>query len=345
MSLYTALARPLLFRLSAETAHDLARVALRRGWLWAPAGPLLRTGDPRLHTTLCGIDMPSPVGLAPGLDKDGDLLAGLDHLGFGYIVVGSITPLPRAGNPRPRLVRYPDRLSVANSMGLPSVGAEEAVARLAASTHRTPVIGSVCGFSADEVVETARAVEPHVSAVEIGLICPNSTESERMKSSEVFDDLITRLGRSHDKPVFVKLPSYATEDERTWVLALVDACRAAGIEGLSVSGSRPVTEPQLATGRGSLAGRDVFTSSVQLVRDIAARTAGAMTIRAAGGVFSGADAVTMLRAGASTVEVYSAFVYRGWTVAHELSRQLSDELERAGAATVADLMAVQTEVT
>jgi dihydroorotate dehydrogenase len=345
VSLYTSLARPLLFRVSAERAHDLARIALRRGWLWAPAGPLLRTADPRLRTRLCGIDLASPVGLAPGLDKDGDLLAGLDHLGFGYIVVGSITPLARAGNPRPRLVRYPDRLSVANSMGLPSVGVDEAVARLRASRHRTPVIGSVCGFSADEVVATARAVEPHVAAVEIGLICPNSTESERMKSSEVFIDLITRLGRAHSKPLFVKLPSYATDDERAWVLGLVDACLGAGIEGLSVSGSRPVVEPALAMGRGSLAGRDVFASSVEQVSDIATRVGGAMAIKAAGGVFSGADAVTMLRAGASTVEVYSAFVYRGWGVAHELSSQLSRELDRSGAASVADLAAASTEVT
>ena len=345
MSVYTTLARPLLFRLSPERAHDLARIALRRGWLWGPAGPLLRTADPRLRTRLCGLELASPVGLAPGLDKDGDLLAGLDHLGFGYITVGSITALPRDGNPRPRLVRYPERLSIANSMGLPSVGVDAAVARLRASRHRTPVIGSVCGFSADEVVSLARAVEPHVAAVEIGLICPNSTESDRMKSSEVFTDLISRLGRAHDKPVFVKLPSYASGEERAWVLSLVDACLAAGIEGLSVSGSRPVTEPALAMGRGSLAGRDVFADSVTLVGDIAAKVNGAMAIRAAGGVFSGADVAAMLQAGATTVEVYSAFIYRGWGVARELTGQLSRELDRRGAATAAELTPAPTEVT
>jgi dihydroorotate dehydrogenase (fumarate)/dihydroorotate dehydrogenase len=230
-------------------------------------------------------------------------------------------------------------------MGLPSVGVDEAVARLRVSRHHTPVIGSVCGFTADEVVETARAVEPHVAAVEIGLICPNSTESDRMKSSEVFADLITRLGRAHNKPLFVKLPSYSTEEERAWVLGLVDACLAAGVEGLSVSGSRPVEEPALAMGRGSLAGRDVFTSSVDLVRDIANNVGGAMAIKAAGGVFTGADVVTMLRAGATTVEVYSAFIYRGWGVARELSGQLSRELARSGAATVGDVAAAPTEVT
>jgi dihydroorotate dehydrogenase (fumarate)/dihydroorotate dehydrogenase len=340
---YSTLARPVLFRMSAEQAHDLARVALRRGWLWVPADPMLRTGDPRLRTQLCGLDLASPVGLAPGLDKDGDLLGGLDHLGFGYITVGSITALPRDGNPRPRLVRYPDRLSIANSMGLPSVGVDAAIARLRVSRHRTPVIGSVCGFSADEVVSLARAVEPWVAAVEIGLICPNSTESDRMKSSEVFAELIGRLGQEHNKPVFVKLPSYASDEERTWVLSLVDACLAAGIEGLSVSGSRPVTESALAMGRGSLAGREVFPDSVKLVRDIAARVNGRIAIRAAGGVFSGADVASMLQAGATTVEVYSAFVYRGWGVAKELTRQLSTELDRRGVATSAELTPVSTE--
>lgn len=344
MNLYTALARPLLFRVSADRAHDLAHVALRRAWPWSMARPFLQTNDPRLRTDLCGLQLATPVGLAPGFDKDADLLGGLDNLGFGYIVVGSITPMPRAGNPRPRLVRYPQRASVANSMGLPSLGVDQVVQHLRSSKHRTPVIGSVCGFTADEVVTTALAVEPYVSAVEIGLICPNSTESERMRSSDIFDDLITKLGSTRSKPVFVKLPSYATDEERAWVLGLVDACQAAGIEGLSVSGSRPVIEPRLATGRGSLAGRDVYDSSVALVKDIAARVAGKMTIRAAGGIFSGADAMVMMRAGATAVEIYSAFVYRGWGIARELSAQLSRELDRHGADSLQALKALPAEV-
>jgi dihydroorotate dehydrogenase len=323
VSAYTTLVRPLLFRVSPERAHDLARVALRLPGVWSAAGPFLRTSDPRLRTDLCGLHLATPIGLAPGLDKDADLLRGLDHLGFGYLVVGSITPEPRAGNPRPRLVRYPDRRSIANSMGLPSVGLDEAVRRLRASRTKTPVIGSVCGFTAEEVASAAAAVEPYVAAVEIGLICPNSSESERMKSLDTFGGLVTTLRRHRTKPVFVKLPSYSDDSERTWVLALVDACLAAGIDGLSVSGSRPVTEPRLATGRGSLAGRDVFAESVALVGEISAKVAGAMPIRAAGGVFSGADALAMLDAGATTVEIYSAFVYRGWGAAHQIAAELS----------------------
>jgi dihydroorotate dehydrogenase len=326
VSAYTTLVRPLLFRVSPERAHDLARVALRLPGVWSAAGPFLQTRDPRLQTDVCGLQLATPIGLAPGLDKDADLLRGLDHLGFGYLVVGSITPEPRAGNPRPRLVRYPDRRSIANSMGLPSVGLDEAVRRLRASRTKTPVIGSVCGFTAEEVASAAAAVEPYVAAVEIGLICPNSSESERMKSLDTFSELVTTLRRHRTKPVFVKLPSYSDDSERTWVLALVDACLAAGIDGLSVSGSRPVTEPRLATGRGSLAGRDVFAESVALVREVSARVAGVggtMPIRAAGGVFSGADALAMLDAGAATVEIYSAFVYHGWGAAHRIAAELS----------------------
>jgi dihydroorotate dehydrogenase len=343
LSAYTTLVRPLLFRVSPERAHDLARVALRLPGVWSVADPFLQTKDPRLQTDLCGLRLATPIGLAPGLDKDADLLRGLDHLGFGYIVVGSITPEPRVGNPRPRLVRYPERLSIANSMGLPSVGLDEAVRRLRASRHKTPVIGSVCGFTAEEVATAAAAVEPYVAAVEIGLICPNSSESERMKSLDIFSELVTTLRRNRTKPVFVKLPSYSDEAERAWVLGLVDSCRAAGIDGLSVSGSRPVTEPLLATGRGSLAGRDVFTESVALVREISAKIAGAMPIRAAGGVFSGADALAMLDAGATTVEIYSAFVYHGWGAAHRIATGLSGLLDAGNRAAGADAVATPAD--
>jgi dihydroorotate dehydrogenase len=333
VSAYTTLVRPVLFRLSPERAHDLARAALRTPVIWPLTGQFLPTPDPRLRTKICDLELATPIGLAPGLDKDADLLRGLDHLGFGYIVVGSITPRPRAGNPRPRLVRYPERLSIANSMGLPSVGIDEAVRRLRSSRHKTPVIGSVCGFTAADVASAAAAIEPHVAAVEIGLICPNSSESERMRSLDIFGDLVTSLRRNRTKPVFVKLPSYADDQERAWVFSLVDSCLAAGIDGLSVSGSRPIAEPQLSTGQGSLAGRDIFEESVSLVREIAAKVSGAMPIRAAGGIFSGADALRMLKAGAATVEIYSAFVYNGWGAARQIAAGLSALLDLENQAT------------
>src|SRR6266542_975524 len=147
MSLYRSFLRPLLFRLSSDRAHELARLALGVPALWKVLGRSARFADARLETDLAGLRLANPVGLAPGFDKDAALLPGLSQLGFGYIVVGSITREPRYGNPFPRLVRYPERLSIANSMGLPNRGLAEAIRLLIAARRSCPVIASVAGLS------------------------------------------------------------------------------------------------------------------------------------------------------------------------------------------------------
>src|ERR1700738_4064153 len=125
-SAYESLLRPLLFRLSPDAAHELARAALRWPALWQVLGAAGRVVDRRLETDLAGLKLANPIGLAPGFDKNAELVSGLRQLGFGYLVVGSITPEPRTGNPFPRLVRYPETGSLANSMGMPNRGLLEA---------------------------------------------------------------------------------------------------------------------------------------------------------------------------------------------------------------------------
>src|SRR5262245_35610554 len=141
MSLYSAL-RPLLFRIAPDRSHALAHAALRVGAPWrliAASGGLAVT-DPRLRTRFAGVELPNPVGLAAGFDKDCKLMAALSGLGFGFITVGTIMPQPRAGNPFPRLVRYPETESLADAMGLPGAGRDACVARLARfHDHRVPV--------------------------------------------------------------------------------------------------------------------------------------------------------------------------------------------------------------
>jgi dihydroorotate dehydrogenase len=275
---------------------------------------------------------------SPGFDKDGDLLPSLQHLGFGYLVIGSLTPEARAGNPRPRLVRYADRLSVSNSMGLPNRGVDACVQRLRANPIRhVTVLASVAGFSIESILASVAALEPLVAAVEVGLICPNTSESERLRELELVGELVAELGRRCRKPVFVKLPPYHTPEDRVRVMAMVDLCVSASIAGVSVNGGRHVVEPRLAVGRGSLAGRDTFPDALRIIGDVAERAAGRLVIRASGGVFTGEDAALMLRAGATTVEVYTAFIFRGWRIAGVINRGLLEILDREGVATVAQL--------
>lgn len=336
--LYTWLVRPLLFRLAAERAHDLARLALRWPALWAVLGRGTEVDDPRLETDLAGMRLRRPVGLAPGFDKSAELLDSLARLGFGYLVVGSITTQPRQGNPGPRLHRYPERLSLANCMGMPNLGLEAAVARLRVARKRAcPIIAAVAGFSTEELLQAAAAVEPYADAVEIGLVCRHTPGTERMQELDVFASLARGLAVQRRKPVFVKLPPHHTAAERERTLAMVDLCLQYGLDGVSVSGTREVAEPRLSMGRGGLAGRDTYQDALRIVRDVGRRADGRLAIKASGGVFSGAHAAAMLEAGAAAVELYSAFIYRGWSVAGRISCELLAVLDQRGLARVSQL--------
>jgi len=309
-------------------------------------GRSARVEDEKLTTELAGLKLSNPVGLAPGFDKNAELLRSLTQLGFGYIVVGSITPLPRDGNPKPRLARYPDRWALSNCMGMPNLGLAAALQRLQSAPASTcPIIASVAGFSRDELFDAAHAVAPHVAAVEIGLVCPNTTEEERMDEMRIFTSLVEALAAevAPRKPVFIKLPPHHTDADRERTFAMLDVCISSGIQGVSVSGTRPIADPRLSMGKGSIAGRPVHGDAVRITRDVAEHARGRLVIKSAGGVFSGADAARLLEAGAATVELYSAFIYRGWDVAGRINRELGALLRERGLASIGALMPDQRE--
>jgi len=331
MTVYSSVLRPLLFRLPADTAHDVGRLALRWRTPWRLVGGS-PPEDPRLAVDLGGLSLRSPIGLAPGFDKSGDLVPALSELGFGYLVVGSITPAARSGNPHPRLLRYPDRESLTNCMGMPNRGVDAAVELLGRPRAAgCPVIAAVAGASVDEVVRSAEAVEPVVDGIEIGLVCRHTPETFEMAELPTVTAILDGVARRTTKPTFVKIPPHHTPAERDRTRAIVDRCIDAGIDGVSVSGTRQIDEPRLSVGRGGLAGRATTDDALRILGDVAERAAGRLAIKASGGVFSGADAWRFLSAGATTVELYSAFIYRGPGVARAIAAELRDELDAHGA--------------
>jgi dihydroorotate dehydrogenase (fumarate)/dihydroorotate dehydrogenase len=285
------------------------------------------------------LTLASPIGLAPGFDKNGDLVPSLARLGFGYIVVGSITPEPRAGNPQPRLLRYVDRQSLANCMGMPNVGLQQAMKLLARPRPAgVPVIASVAGFSTAELLESAAAIEPHVDAVEIGLVCRHTPETFDMAERSTVAELAQGLAGQRTKPVFIKIPPHFSEAERQRSLSIVDIWADAGLSGVSLSGTRQAPEPRLSMGAGGVAGKSTTEDALRILDDVATRARGRLAVKAGGGVFSGQDAYRFLRAGATAVELYSAFVYRGWGVARAIARELAVELERHGDRSVTEIV-------
>ena len=308
---YESLIRPLLFRMSADRAHDVGKAALR-----APLLPRLIGGQPPrsdvLRTNLAGLQLESPIGLAPGFDKSGDLVPGLAHLGFGYLAVGSITRQPRPGNPKPRLARDPGDLAILNCMGMPNRGLDEAVRLLSRPRpNGPPVIAAVAGFSVDELLEGAVALEPHVDAVEIGLVCRNTPETFEMAELPAFVAIAEGLARTKTKPTFAKLPPHHTPAELARTLSMVDVCLSGGFDGVCLSGTRTVHDARLSVGQGGIAGRPTTPDALRILADVAGRAQGRLAIRAAGGVMDGRDADRFLSTGATAVEIYSAFIYRG----------------------------------
>lgn len=331
-----AFVRPLLFRLSADRSHSLARVALRLPIVWRLLGR--RVSGPRLGSTVGGLALDNPIGLAPGLDKDGQFISSLNNLGFGYLVVGSITKKARPGNPFPRLIRYPKREAIANSMGLPSLGLDAAIANLSRRPWTAAkVIGSVAGFTKDELVECAVAIEPHVDAVEIGLICPNTRPEERLEELQIFTSLTTELAERITKPLFLKLPPYFDDMNRERVMAMLDVCLETSVEGVCIQGNGRTEEPRLGTRQGSLSGRPALPDTLRIVRDVAEHCNGRIAVRASGGIFTGEEALQVLQAGADAVESYTALIYRGWNAASLMCDELAAAMATAGVATQVDL--------
>jgi dihydroorotate dehydrogenase len=333
MSLYRNLLAPALFNLSADRSHALAHAALRweAPWRILAATSGLKTSDPRLKTRFAGLDLPNPIGLAAGFDKNAELLDSLSCLGFGFICVGSIMPEPRYGNPFPRLVRYRDRESIADSMGVPSKGRDYAVVRLRQTgARRVPIFANVGGFSAEDIAAGVIQVQPHVDLVEVSLMCPNVS-----KAGEIFDEIGMLRGvleriEARVAQVVVRVPNDTTQIPERFA-ELIELCISAGVAGLKVGGGRRIPEPKLGTGLGTLHGRDIFKAALMNVERAAGFARGRIPIKANGGISSAADVLAMRRAGATCVDLYSAFVYQGWTVARDINRDLAPNWVRPSA--------------
>lgn len=323
-AIYKHLVRPLLFRLDPEMAHRLGQAVLAQEFPWALLG--LAETDARLKTKVGGLELSSPIGLGAGFDKNGGAVPGLQHLGFGFICVGSILPRPSAGNPRPRLIRYPETESLANCYGMPSDGLDACVARfrrLAAKPRRTKLVANFSAESDEEYARSYAAFTPYVDAVELGLQCPNRTEHQSLYPVAALARLLKFLkDRWPNTPTFVKLPPYFNDVERANRFELVELCADLGLAGVVVPGNWSVKEPRLSRGQGSVAGRMTFSRNLMVVREVAAVARGRISVKAAGGVSSGEDALQVLAAGATLIDVLTVFVYRGWAAAALINREL-----------------------
>lgn len=334
----TDLAAAALRRLDPETAHQLAILALRIAPLPAPA-----PDDPVLATAFAGLTLTNPVGLAAGLDKNGEALRGLSRLGFGFIECGSVTPRPQPGNPRPRLFRLSEDRAIINRMGFNNAGLEAFAAHLA----RRPagaVIGANLGANkdtedraADYVAGLAR-LKGLADYVTVNVSSPNTPGLRNLQGRAALDDLLGRLAevRAGDAtPVFLKIAPDLTGAE---ISLIVEAALDHGIDALIVSNTtldRPDTlrSPQRGEA-GGLSGAPLKSRAAAALRAAAEASAGRLPLIAVGGIDSGAEAYARIRAGASAVQIYSALIYEGPGLIGRIKRDLAARLQADGFSTV-----------
>ena len=336
---YRLLLRPLLFTLPPEAAQKVAELALRTRPAWRALAPALRVRDARLRADLCGLRLQNPVGLAAGYDKDCKLLPSLAAMGFGYLIGGTVTQSPLDGNPRPRMFRLKDNESLINALGFPNKGLESAARRLERARDNlggTPLAVSVAAPSPDETAIVHRRLEPLVDVIELNISSPNTAGLKVFHDSTVLAELIARVNEKRAKPVMVKLPPYVADkhDEagdgagRERTLALARVCRDGGVDALTIANSRPSADPRLSTGAGGLSGRAIFPDTLRMVADVRGEVGDKPAINACGGISTGEEAWQVLKAGADTVQLYTALIYRGPSVVREINRELVAIMER-----------------
>jgi dihydroorotate dehydrogenase len=307
---YRRLVRPWLFRLEPERAQRVADAALAARPLWRAMAPA--PASIAAPTSVAGIALRNPLGLAAGLDKRCAYLGSLGHLGFGYVVGGTVTRHPRPGNPRPRVLREVPRRSLINALGFPSEGLEAAVAHLAALTDRPArVLVSTAALEEAETVECLEALEPWVDGVELNISSPNTAGLRRFQEPVALRGLLEALNARRTKPLFIKLPPYTDDAGRESVLGLLRVCRETGVSGVTAINTVPVEDARLAMGRGGLSGAAITPHMLRIIPELRAEAGPDMAINACGGVGSAQDALAALAAGADTVQLYSAMVYEG----------------------------------
>lgn len=324
--LYRSVVRPALFRFDPETAHRLARPVLGS----ARASRLLgggRFADPRLATRLGSLSVENPVGLAPGFDKHAQMVAGLSQLGFGYLTLGTVLPDKRRGNPRPRIIRRPRSRAMVNSMGLPSHGLEPFARRLerlrASGTPRVPIIASIGALDQDGYIRLLCRVQALVDAVEINLRCNNNVDDRGdFLKPDTFERLLRRVMAERRVPVHVKVTEWNDEAEHRDRIEIVERSLALGVDAFATSSVYRADDSRLAMGRGNLTGAPLLDRTIATVAELRRIVGDRAAIRARGGISSAADARRALDAGATTVELFTAFVYDGWRVARHINEGL-----------------------
>ena len=338
---FDAFSLPLLRWFDPEDAHRLAIQGLR---LLPPVRP--RPDDPKLAVRAFGLNFPNPIGMAAGFDKSAEVPDALLRLGFGFVEIGTVTPKPQAGNPRPRLFRLERDQAVINRMGFNNDGADTVLRRMAGRAHLSGIVGVNVGAnkdSDDRVADYVRLVEtfaPVASYFTVNVSSPNTPGLRNLQQAAALDDLLAKVIEARervrqnagDSPVLLKIAPDLSLTELDDVVHIARSRRVDGMIVANTTLARPssLREQNRAREQGGLSGRPLFRLSTRMVAETYVRAEGAFPLIGVGGIDSGGAALTKIRAGASLIQLYSSLIYKGLGLVEDIKNDLASTLLRTG---------------
>ncbi len=338
MNIYPLL-RPLLFQLDPERAHHITLEGLKQAYQ-SGLSPLFKAQNTEQPIEVMGLHFDNPVGLAAGLDKNGDYIDALAALGFGFIEIGTVTPRPQPGNPKPRLFRLPEHQAILNRMGFNNKGIDHLIEQVKQACFRG-VLGINIGKNFDTPLEKAvddyliglEKSYPYASYITINISSPNTKNLRKLQQGEEISRLLLALKdtqlrlqqqHGHYVPLVVKIAPDLNDDEIQHIASLLKSLAIDGVIATNTTIERTaIADHPLASENGGLSGAPVKEKSTTVVKKMAEELGGALPIIAAGGILSGQDAKEKIEAGAKLVQIYSGLIYRGPHLITEILKAIS----------------------
>jgi dihydroorotate dehydrogenase len=340
--MYTFLIKPFLFCFQPETAHHLTFASVKWLFLLKPVksfvSSIYRVRNKKLEVSVAGLNFPNRVGLAAGLDKNALLIDAWSAFGFGFVEIGTVTPLPQAGNDKPRLFRLPEDEALINRMGFNNDGME-AIAKRLHKRQTNLIVGGNIGKNkvtpnekaTDDYVKCFHRLYDYVQYFVVNVSSPNTPNLRELQEKEPLKQLLSTLqdanhSKPKAKPIFLKIAPDLTQEQLDDIVEIVKETKIAGVIATNTTISREglkTNQSVLASiGAGGLSGKPVANASTEVIRYLAQKSGKSFAIIGVGGIHTAQDALDKIKAGADLVQVYTGFVYEGPDLVKKINKAL-----------------------